>query len=277
LLRGKVVPGQCGGERFFLAFKRFFGRSGAKAFRAGMMKLIFLGTRGNTAKRRMREHRWHSALMIEHGGSRVMIDCGEDWLDRLTGLAPDAVVVTHAHPDHAWGLKEGAPCPVYATKAAWRDMAVYPIETRQVVVPRIPWRLDGLSLEAFPVEHSILCPAVGYRIDAECAAFFYVPDVVVIEERAAALTGAALFIGDGATLTRLMVRRRDGKLFGHTPIRTQLGWCQKEGVRRAIFTHCGSEIVGADGRKLAARLRALGRARHVEARIARDGMVIELP
>jgi phosphoribosyl 1,2-cyclic phosphodiesterase len=218
----------------------------------------------------------HSALMVAHGGRRLMIDCGEDWLDRLAELAPDAVLVTHAHPDHAWGLKAGAPCPVYATKAAWRDMAGYPIEARRVVAPRRPWRLHGLTLEAYPVEHSILCPAVGYRVAAARTAFFYVPDVVAIDERAAALAGVALFIGDGATLTRSMVRRRDGKLFGHTPIRTQLGWCQKEGVPRALFTHCGSEIVGADGRTLAARLRAMARARDVDARIAYDGMEIEL-
>jgi phosphoribosyl 1,2-cyclic phosphodiesterase len=214
--------------------------------------------------------------MVAHGGRRLMIDCGEDWLDRLAGLAPDAVLLTHTHPDHAWGLKAGAPCPVYATEAAWRDMADYPIEVRRVVAPRSPWRLHGLALEAFAVEHSILCPAVGYRVAAARTAFFYVPDVVAIDERAAALAGVALFIGDGATLTRSMVRRRDGKLFGHTPIRTQLGWCQKEGVPRALFTHCGSEIVGADGRTLAARLRAMARARDVDARIAYDGMEIEL-
>jgi glyoxylase-like metal-dependent hydrolase (beta-lactamase superfamily II) len=45
-----------------------------------------------------------------------MIDCGADWLERVRSIAPTAIVLTHAHPDHAAGLAKGAPCPVYATK-----------------------------------------------------------------------------------------------------------------------------------------------------------------
>ena len=44
------------------------------------------------------------------------------------------------------------------------------------------------------------------------------------------------------------VVRRDGALIGHAPIRTQLEWCAREGVRRGVFTHCGSGIV-AGGRE----------------------------
>jgi hypothetical protein len=47
-------------------------------------------------------------------------------------------------------------------------------------------------------------------------------------------------------------------------------------VARAIFTHCGSAIVRADGRTSAARVRSLGRAVGVEAAIARDGLSLEL-
>ena len=83
------------------------------------MKLTFLGTRGEI-EARTRRHNMHSSLMVSYRGKKVMVDCGADWLGRLGELKPKAVVVTHAHPDHAWGLKEGAPCPVYATKEAWR-------------------------------------------------------------------------------------------------------------------------------------------------------------
>src|ERR1041385_6097479 len=77
------------------------------------MKLTFLGTRGEIEKR-TRRHRMHTSLMISHRNADVMIDCGLDRLGKFERLHPSAIVLTHAHPDHAWGLKRGAPFPVYA-------------------------------------------------------------------------------------------------------------------------------------------------------------------
>jgi len=56
----------------------------------------------------------------------------------------------------------------------------------------------------------------------------------------------------------------------------KFGWCAKEGVPRAIITHCGSEIVTGDERNLAARFRAMGAERGVETRIAHDEMELVL-
>lgn len=61
-------------------------------------------------------------------------------------------------------------------------------------------------------------------------------------------------------------------LIGNTSISTQLDWCRDEGADQAIFTHCGSEIVKADPRSIAARVRWLGRERGVAARVAYDGL-----
>src|SRR5690606_10182768 len=108
---------------------------------------------------------------------------------------------------------------------------------------RRPVSIEGIELEAFPVEHSLIAPAVGYRILAGGATIFYVPDLVRIRQRRAALRGVRIYIGDGATLARSLVRRRDGRLIGHASIAAQLEWCAREGVSRAVFTHCGSAIV----------------------------------
>jgi ribonuclease BN (tRNA processing enzyme) len=239
------------------------------------MKLVFLGTRGYL-KARNRRHRRHSALLVTHKGRRIMVDCGADWLNRLADVSPHAIVITHAHPDHAWGLKDGAGCPVYATDDGWKGIADYPLTDRRVVAPRNPVRVESIEFEAFPVVHSLRAPAVGYRISAGRAVFFYVPDVIDIEDRTAALDGVGLFVGDGSSLTRPLVRRRADKLFGHTTVRAQLGWCQQAGIPRALFTHCGSEIVEGDERILGAKLRAMARERGVEARIAYDGMTVAL-
>ncbi len=205
-----------------------------------------------------------------------MIDCGFDWLGKLKRIDPSAIVLTHAHPDHAWGLKRGAPYPVYAPETTWRELQHYPIKNRHVIEDRTLTKVCGITFEAFPVEHSILAPAVGYRVSAGRASIFYAPDLIFIHDRSAALSGVKIYIGDGATLTRSFIRRRGKALIGHAPVRTQLTWCQKEGVPRAIITHCGSEIVTGDERGIATKLRAIAADQGVEARIAYDGMKLTL-
>jgi ribonuclease BN (tRNA processing enzyme) len=235
------------------------------------VKLTFLGTRGEIEAIN-RRHRRHSSLLVSYQEKKVMLDCGEDWLGRLEDIGPDAVVITHAHPDHAWGLRDGSPCPVYATAQAWLEMESYAINERETVRPRQPLEIEGMTFEAFEVEHSTRAPAVGYRVSTGKINIFYVPDVVYIHEREEALRGIRLYIGDGATMGRSMVRKRGEHLIGHTPVRTQLTWCQKAGVPEAVFTHCGSEIVEGDERVLGARLRGWARERNVKTSIAHDGL-----
>ena len=218
----------------------------------------------------------HTSLMVSYRGADVMIDCGLDWLGKFQRVHPRAIVLTHAHPDHAWGLKNGAPCPVHAPQKTWRTLRDCAVEDRHLIKERTPTKICGITFEAFPVEHSILAPAVGYRVSAGRARIFYAPDLVYIHDRGPALKDIQIYIGDGATLTRSFIRRRGKTLIGHAPIRTQLTWCEKEGVPRAIITHCGSAIVNGDQRKLAAKLHAMADERGVEARIAYDGMKLVL-
>jgi phosphoribosyl 1,2-cyclic phosphodiesterase len=239
------------------------------------MKLVFLGTRGEI-EARTRRHRMHSSLLVSYRSTRVMIDCRLDWLGKLERLRPSAIVLTHAHPDHAWGSKNGAPCPVYAPQKTWQTLRGCVVKERHLIKERRPTKISGILFEAFPVEHSILAPAVGYKISAGCARIFYAPDLIFIHDRAAALKGVHIYIGDGATLTRLFVRKRGKHLIGHASVRTQLTWCRKEGVPQAIITHCGSEIVTGDEREIIAKLRAIATAPSLEARIAHDGMKLIL-
>jgi phosphoribosyl 1,2-cyclic phosphodiesterase len=206
-----------------------------------------------------------------------MIDCGADWLHRFKVVDPAAIVPTHAHRDHAFGLARGAACPIYATEQTFTLIDRFPLVDRHIVEPRHPFRIGTVSFEAFSVEHSLRAPAVGYRIRCARVAVFYVPDLASIRERNEALCGVALYIGDGATITRSMVRERNHEAIGHAPVFEQLAWCREEGVKYAIFTHCGSEIVRSDARVARARIRELGLKQGVDARVADDGLTLSLP
>jgi phosphoribosyl 1,2-cyclic phosphodiesterase len=226
------------------------------------VRLTFLGTRGGIAIS-SRRHRRHTSLLLQHGKSRIMIDCGTDWLHRLSSVAPTAIVITHAHPDHAGGLARGAHCPVYATRTTWSLLGSALVQDRHALPLRRPIAIDRVMFKAFPVAHSKLVPTVGLRIRMEKSCVVYIPDVADILDRPAVLRGIDAYIGDGAAMQRTMVRRRGRTLIGHAPIAAQLDWCEEAGVRQAIFTHCGSPIVGAN----AAQIDVLGLEHGMEARV----------
>lgn len=236
------------------------------------MTLTFLGTRGNIDVR-TRRHRRHTSTLVSHRGVDVMIDCGADWLREVDRVAPDAIVLTHAHSDHVDGLRTGAPCPVYAPAAVWRGIGRWPIQERHRLASRVPTDIRGIRVEVYPLDHSVIAPAVGYRLTAGAATVFYAPDVLRIRHAASALKGARLYVGDGATIIRPIVRveRRRGVPVGHASIVTQLEWCVQADVPRAIFTHCGRAIVAGPA-DVETHISALGDEHGVDTRVARDGL-----
>lgn len=216
----------------------------------------------------------HSVLTVSWRRKKIMIDCGADWLSELHRVRPDAILLTHAHTDHAGGLKRGAPCPVYATAETWDRIRMGPVLEKVIVEKRSPFKLFYVEFEAFPVEHSIRAPAVGYRFTAAGKSVFYAPDLVRILDQADALKNIRLYVGDGAAITRPILRKRDGVFIGHASIRNQLEWCGREGVSRAVFSHCGTEIVAGDHRAVVDKVRAIGEHVGVDATIACDGRQI---
>jgi phosphoribosyl 1,2-cyclic phosphodiesterase len=124
----------------------------------GIMKLTFLGTRGEIDARTA-AHQRHASITVGYRGRRIMIDAGRDWLGRMKRIHPQAIVLTHAHPDHAGGLTQGAPCTVFACPETWQSLGErsFPLE-RRILEHRKAVEIHGVTFEAFPVEHSILAP-----------------------------------------------------------------------------------------------------------------------
>lgn len=237
------------------------------------MLLRFHGTKGYV-EAKSRTHSGHSAFTIEAAGFRLLCDFGENRRGRLASIAPDAIFISHAHPDHAWGLSEGAAMTVFASEATHELLRDYPLTRRSILVPGRPETVGPFRLTAFPVLHSVRCPCVAARIETPDGVVVYSGDLISFDSPDEALADALVYVGDGSTLTESLVRRHpSGVLVGHTTVRAQLGWLAKAGVPRAIFSHFGEEPIRMGYRALSAVLKELASAKSPDCRVsaARDG------
>jgi phosphoribosyl 1,2-cyclic phosphodiesterase len=235
------------------------------------MRLHFLGTRGGITARSP-EHSLHSSLLISFRNTSLIIDYGTDWRSQPIPQGITALLITHAHEDHSGGLSHKLSFPIYATEETW-TVCKKPLHDPHRISPRHPFMIGSLCVEAIPVYHSLRAPAVGYRITGGKRSLLYVPDCAGLMYPHATLAGTDLYIGDGALVTRTLLKRtKDSVLVGHCPISEQLAWCKRYGVPRALFTHCGTEIVTSDPIIASHRIKLLGEANGVIANIAIDGM-----
>jgi ribonuclease BN (tRNA processing enzyme) len=208
-----------------------------------MAKLTFLGTKGEIEEETP-VHRFHSSMMIESGGIRLLIDYGLLHHYPLGEIAPDAVLITHAHPDHYSWLKQDVPTnvPVYLTQESL-DYGKFKPQNSHVIAPMEKFKMGAFGCMAYRVIHSIRCPAVGWKLQFEGKTLVYNSDLVDIVEKDAVLTGVDYYVGDGSAVRANLVRRRGDVLFGHTRIITQVHWCEKFGIKHMIFTHLGRETL----------------------------------
>ena len=168
------------------------------------------------------------------------------------------------------GLLQALPVP--STRAGRHGALIhrFPIRDRRQMVEKIDndrrSRVHGDPSRAFDSSASRWISRVGTRqtflLSARRGGAPHASD---------ALGGIDVYIGDGATIRRTMVRKRDGRLIGHTSVVAQLGWCKQAAVHWAVFTHCGSPIVRGNAGKMHAALWRLGREHGVEACFACDG------
>ena len=242
------------------------------------MKLTFFGTKGYVEEHSP-THFGHSAFTLEAKGFRLLCDFGENRRGLLQEIRPAAIFVSHAHPDHSWGLAEGTGVPVYASRETHEILKNLPIANRTELAPGTPARIGPFRLTAIPVAHSVRCPCVAARIEAEKTAVVYSGDIVSFDDPGRALRGAGLYIGDGSTLKGSLVRRhKSGALIGHTTVRAQLGWLAKAGVPRAIFSHFGKGPIEMGDRELREALAALAAEKAPKCLVeaATDGKMFEI-
>lgn len=238
------------------------------------MRLRFWGTRANITERSER-HPFHSALEIATGQGSILIDCGADWRQGLP-CSPSALLLTHAHDDHVDGLRDGANLPIYATTVTQQIVAPWLTQEVGRLEIGVPLDLAGLRIVPVELQHSLRAPAIGLRINAEGRTLFYAPDVAFLLRGCEDLADVDLYIGDGTSVFEPLTRWEGSHLLGHASIPTQIFWCSLAGVKQAVFTHCGKELVDDEDNRLRNAIIEIGRQRGVLIDIAHHGRTLLL-
>ena len=175
-----------------------------------------------------------------------------------------------------WTVKEEEEitAPVYLTKTALEYSENKPINYK-IIKTGEEVKLKDLVVKAYKVIHSLRCPAVCYKIKND-KIIVYAPDIVDIEEeKEKVFKGVDILIADGSSFNVNMVRRKGNKLFGHTRIKTIIGWCKKYNIKNLIITHCGKQLVTMDEKVLENKLNEYSGGK-INIEVAYDGYLKEI-
>ncbi|HMV46889.1 MAG TPA: MBL fold metallo-hydrolase [Blastocatellia bacterium] len=202
-----------------------------------------------------RDKRLRTGLLVENEGRRLVIDVSADFrqqalrekLDRL-----DALLITHCHADHVFGLDDVRPfnfrhgaIPLYASEITWKNLRRvfgYIFEATHVGggLPQLtPHTIDGdfavcgLRVTPFDVIHGKL-PVTGFRFsDGQRSAAFITDCNFIPEESLAKLHGLDLLIIDALQFkphpTHLHLDQTLNYIAGLKP-------------RHALLTHMGHQF-----------------------------------
>ncbi|RLC80247.1 MAG: hypothetical protein DRJ03_22065 [Chloroflexi bacterium] len=245
-----------------------------------MIRITFLGTRG-LVEEQNEAHKHHTAYIIEDGKQRVLFDFGETWAQEPLPNV-DAIWISHAHPDHIGGLDgRVVDIPIFCS-AVTKSLLPKGLKANDVHIIEHKKEFDLLKWRAlpFPVTHSIIAPATGLRLVVDGQVIVLPSDVLYFESADDLMKDAILYIADGSTLEKSLVRKHKetGELFGHAALRQQLRWCQKYGVPLLFAIHYGKEPIGMTDPVLARWLQQTQEAvaPDASAHIAWDGKVVEI-
>lgn len=231
------------------------------------MNIKFLGTKGEIEEY-TKKHRYQSSLLLITKNFRLLIDYGIIHKHNLNKIKPNAILITHAHPDHYIWTKEyiKTKIPVYLTKKTLAYGRFKP-NNYKIIKPEKKFKINSFTILPYKVLHSIRCPTIGFKISIKRKNIIYNPDLIDIINKNKILKKIDYYIGDGSCIRANLVRRKGKKIFGHARIITQINWCKKYNIKNIIFTHLGKETIEKEKRL---------RKKHPNIIIAYDQMVMKI-
>src|SRR5688500_5804637 len=238
------------------------------------MRLTFLGTGTSTGVPSIacdcetclsddpRDKRLRVSILIEHDGKKILVDTSIDFrqqalrakIDRL-----DAVLITHCHVDHVFGLDDIRPLNfrygamgVYANEIAWIDLrrifqyifqpthfgGGLPQLIPHTVFPKAEFCIgEGLQITPLDVNHCKL-PVIAYRFND----FAYATDLNFIPDD----TIAGLQDLDVLVLDCVRIKPHST----HLGLNEALEYVEKIRPRRAFLTHLNHDVLHERDSKL---------------------------
>jgi len=232
------------------------------------MRLTFLGTGTSTGvpsiacdcetclSKDPRDKRLRTSVLIEHAGKTILVDTSSDFRQqalRANIRKLDAVLITHCHVDHVFGLDDVRPLnfrygalPVFANEVAWIDLrrifqyifkpthfgGGLPQLIPHTVVHNAPFCIGEMNITPLEVIHGKL-PVIAYRFND----FAYATDLSFIsEETIAGLQGLDVLVLD-------CVRLKPHST--HLGLNEALEYAKEINAKQTYLTHLNHDVMYA--------------------------------
>lgn len=200
----------------------------------------------------VKDKRLRSAIMVEEGNTRIVVDVGPDFRQQMLRHSVDnldAILLTHEHADHIFGLDDirsfnwlqKSPMDIYCEQRVQESLRnIFNYVFAENKMPGIPqmnlinlqnekFRIERINITPIRLLHQYL-PVFGFRFDR----FAYLTDFNVIEEQEL----EKLYGIDTLVICAL----RKTPHVSHLNLSGALELIKRIAPRKAYFTHLSHEI-----------------------------------
>ncbi len=230
------------------------------------MKIQVLGTRGEI-KASAPHHTKKSGVLID---DKILLDVGDE---SFLAYHPEAILITHLHPDHAFFVRNG-----HALEIDSKIFAPEHYQNMAIEVPTHSFKIGDYAVQPIPTIHSIKVKSQGYLITHRNKKIFYTGDMIWIDKKYhRLLQGCDLVITEASHVKKGgLVRRKPetGEIFGHTGMPDLMHFF-KPYTHTILFVHFGSWFFD-DIEQSRSAIQRLADEQEIQSIIGYDGLIINI-